>query len=83
MLAVSMHAAGVDDILAVMCRACGLSRRQRELAVLVVQGLDTQTIASQLCISSYTVQDHLKSIFDKIGVHGWLELVARMFAQVA
>jgi len=83
LLAVNMHAAGVDDILAVTCRAYGLSRRQRELAVLVVQGLDTQTIASKLCISSYTVQDHLKSIFDKIGVHGRLELVTRMFAQVA
>ena len=80
---ISMHAAGIDDILAVTCRAFGLSRRERELAVLVVQGLDTHTIASDLCISSYTVQDHLKSIFGKIGVHGRLELVTRLFAQAA
>jgi DNA-binding NarL/FixJ family response regulator len=78
-----MHAAGIDDILSVTCRAFGLSRRERELAALVVQGLDTHAIASELCISTYTVQDHLKSIFCKIGVHGRLELVTRLFAQAA
>ncbi|MGI9147536.1 MAG: helix-turn-helix transcriptional regulator [Chloroflexota bacterium] len=82
-LAVSVHAAGMDDILAMTCRAYGLSRRERELAMLVVQGQDTQAIATQLGISSYTVQDHLKSIFDKSSVTGRLELVTRLFARAA
>jgi DNA-binding CsgD family transcriptional regulator len=81
-LAVSMHAAGIDEILGVACQAYGLSKRERELVRLIVQGLDTPAISNQLCISSYTVQDHLKSIFDKVGVHGRLELVTSVFAEV-
>jgi DNA-binding CsgD family transcriptional regulator len=80
-LAVSMHPAGVDDVLGVACRAYGLSTRERQLVRLVARGLDTPTIADRLCVSRYTVQDHLKSIFEKTGVHGRLELVSSVFGQ--
>jgi DNA-binding CsgD family transcriptional regulator len=56
---------------------------ERELVTLIAQGKDTSEIAKQMLISRYTVQDHLKSIFDKLGVHSRLELLTRLCAQAA
>jgi DNA-binding CsgD family transcriptional regulator len=49
-------------------RAWRLTRREREVARLVIDGLSTEDIAAALFISVHTVRDHLKMIFGKIGV---------------
>lgn len=57
----------------------GLSDREREIATLVATGLSTNALAERLFLSPWTVQDHLKSIFDKTGTHSRRELRARIF----
>ena len=45
----------------------------------VALGLSTEAIGARLYLSRWTVQDHLKAIFEKVGVVTRGELVARVF----
>jgi DNA-binding NarL/FixJ family response regulator len=53
------HGHGSDSRLAT------LSRREREVAELVAQGLSNKHIADRLCIATSTVKDHVHHIFQK------------------
>lgn len=80
-VAVMLHPATQPEIAALIVEAYGLSKREREITRLVLTGLSTQKMADDLCVSPYTVQDHLKAIFAKVGVNSRRELVARIFLQ--
>jgi len=75
-VAVTFRGATQAETFALLCRAYALTRRERDVVGSVVAGLDTRAIAERLFISRHTVQDHLKSIFDKTGVRSRRELLA-------
>jgi DNA-binding CsgD family transcriptional regulator len=82
-IAVAIRAAGAEDVLGLVSRASGLTPRERELVALLLEGLDTRELAGRLFISRHTVQDHLKSVFAKVGVRSRRELLSNVFAQAA
>lgn len=61
--------------------ADGLTQREREVALLVADGLRSREVAERLGIASQTVKSHLKTIFDKLGVRNRVELARRLEAR--
>jgi DNA-binding CsgD family transcriptional regulator len=54
---------------------CGvLSRREREVARLVAQGLRDRQISDELYISEHTVRSHISRIIGKTGLRGRMQL---------
>ena len=80
-VAVMIEVAPPHELAPLVADAYGLTRRERAVTVLVARGLATNAIAARLHVSSWTVQDHLKSIFEKVGVATRGELVARVYFQ--
>jgi DNA-binding CsgD family transcriptional regulator len=80
-IAVIFEPAGAWEVAPIVVEAYDLSRRERDIAQRVMLGRSTAEISKELCIAVTTVQDHLKKIFDKIGVRSRRELVAEIFAR--
>ena len=55
-----------------------LSPREREVLVLITEGLSNAQIAQRLSISDKTVRNHVSNLFDKLGV--WTRAQAIVFA---
>ncbi|MDH6179881.1 DNA-binding CsgD family transcriptional regulator/tetratricopeptide (TPR) repeat protein [Microbacteriaceae bacterium SG_E_30_P1] len=83
-LAVSLQSAADEH-----ARACGgastpllqfteeltpLTRREREIGALAARGLSSKQIADTLFLSTRTVDNHLQSIYGKLGIRGRHEL---------
>ncbi len=78
-VAVLMEQAQPHELAPLIADAYGLTDRERRVTELVAKGLSTNDVGQRLHLSAYTVQDHLKSIFDKTGAGSRGELVARLF----
>jgi DNA-binding CsgD family transcriptional regulator len=68
-----------EELLPFSMTAYGLSPREEEIVKFVVRGLSTARISRTLFISEHTVQNHLRSVFEKVGVRSRGELVKRLF----
>ena len=78
-VAIMLESARPPELAPLIADAYGFTEREREVTELVAQGLPTNEIADRLHMSAYTVQDHLKAIFDKSGTGSRGEMVARLF----
>lgn len=54
-----------------------LSERERQVLVMVTDGLSNREIAAQLCIAERTVKFHRSSVYEKLGVSSSAQLVTR------
>ena len=78
-VAVMLEAARPAELAPLVADAYGFTDTERRVTELVAQGLSTKQIAARLHVTTYTVQDHVKSIFDKSGAGSRGDLVARLF----
>ncbi len=75
-IAVMLRDATPKETFDLLSRMYALTRRERDVVRAVLAGLDTRAITDRLFISPHTVQDHLKSVFEKISIHSRRELLA-------
>lgn len=69
----------LDDAGAGASEAAPLTRREREVLVLVASGLQNKEVAAKLGLSLATVRNHVHNILEKLGLHSKLEAVALAF----
>lgn len=79
--AVSVGPAGLSDLIAVVLDVYALTAREREVTEHVLRGQSTKQIAAALHVSAYTVQDHLRAVFEKTGVGSRRELMSTIFTR--
>jgi DNA-binding CsgD family transcriptional regulator len=78
-VAIVLERAAGPQSAAVRLEAHGVTMREREVATLLARGLGYAEIAEALVLSAHTVQDHVKHLFEKLGVSSRQELVAKVF----
>ncbi|MFC1492733.1 response regulator transcription factor [candidate division KSB1 bacterium] len=69
---------GNGEIFDIACGHYGISRREREIAELILRGLKNQEIENRLFISPHTVKNHIYNIFKKVGVKSRTQLIRAM-----
>lgn len=74
----SLEPASARSLFPLLLALHDLTAREKTVAGLVVAGWRLDDIAAQLSLSLYTVRDHVKAIYAKVGVRSRPELTARL-----
>lgn len=62
-----------------LSNAVRMTKREREVIVLIAEGLSNKEIASRLNLSTYTVKSHIHNILEKMALHSRLEIAAHTY----
>ena len=80
--AITIRSATADEVFDLLAKTYDLTRRERQLVALMLDGLATKQLAAALCISPHTVQDHLKAIFAKTNLRSRRELISHLAGRI-
>ncbi len=67
------------EVAQVLASAYGLTPREAQVVGLVASGRANAEIGQLLHVSRYTVEDHLKHVYEKLSVRSRAELVSKLF----
>ncbi|MEV4253561.1 helix-turn-helix transcriptional regulator [Spirillospora sp. NPDC049652] len=81
-VAVIIEPAKASEVTPLLVAAYRLSPRESQITECVARGLGTAEIAAHLHLSPHTVRDHVKAVFEKVGVSSRRELMAHLFAEL-
>jgi DNA-binding NarL/FixJ family response regulator len=59
--------------------AAQMTRREREVIVLIAEGMSNKEIAQRLNLSTYTVKSHIHNILEKMALHSRLEIATHSY----
>ncbi|MFE0427277.1 LuxR C-terminal-related transcriptional regulator [Streptomyces sp. NPDC058953] len=76
---VSLAPSHPRELTAIVLDAYGLTPRERQVAQQVLLGRSTAEMSARLHIAEYTVQDHLRKVFDKAGVRSRRDFSGELF----
>jgi len=61
--------------------ALRMTKREREIVVLIAEGLSNKEIAQRLNLSTYTVKSHVHNILEKMALHSRLEIATYSYRE--
>ena len=80
-VAVVVEAAKSAEVAPIIIEAYALTARERDVLGAIARGGSTAEIAAELFLSTHTVRDYVKTVFEKLGVSSRGELVARLYGE--
>lgn len=64
-----------------LSEAVRMTKREREIIVLIAEGMSNKEIADRLNLSTYTVKSHVHNVMEKLALHSRLQIAAHFHRQ--